>query len=212
MCWSATADLVAGTGITMVGAVCVARVRHLRELPLAALPLLLGVHQGIESVVWRNGGGTGPATLAWAVIALPVLALWVPLGVLLAAPPQARRRLTVPLLAGAATAAVLAYCLATRTVRAEIRGHTLGYAVDVPYAPLVVAGYLVATLGSLLLGGDPHVRLLGAVVACGALLCAVLWRLEFLSTWCALAAVASVLTLLRIRRPADANPPSRAES
>ncbi|WP_066956078.1 DUF6629 family protein [Streptomyces lushanensis] len=211
MCWSSTADLVAGTGIAVVGAVCAARVRHPRELPLASLPLLLGVHQGVESVVWRGGGGTGPATLVWAVIALPVLAVWVPLGVLLAAPREARSRLTVPLLAGAATAAVLAYCLATRTVRAEIRGHTLGYAVDVPYAPVVVAGYLVATLGSLLLGGDPFVRLLGAVVTCGALLCAVLWRLEFLSTWCALAAVASVLLLLRIRRPVDADPPSGAE-
>ncbi|MFF3753648.1 DUF6629 family protein [Streptomyces sp. NPDC002018] len=211
MCWSATADLVAGAGITAVGAVCVARARHARELPLAALPLLLGAHQIIESVVWRGGGGTGPATLAWAVIALPVLALWVPLAVLLAAPRGARRRPVVPLLTGAVTAAALAYCLATRPVRAEIRGHTLGYAVDVPYAPLVVAGYLVATLGSLLLSGDPSVRLLGAVVACGAVLCALLWRLEFLSTWCALAAVASVLLLLRARRPPDVNAPRSTE-
>ncbi|HET6855660.1 MAG TPA: DUF6629 family protein, partial [Streptomyces sp.] len=78
MCWSATADLVAGVGIAGVGAACVVRVRRVRDLPLAALPLLLGAHQMVEAVVWRSGGGTGPATTAWAVIALPLLAVWVP--------------------------------------------------------------------------------------------------------------------------------------
>lgn len=132
MCWSATADLVAGTCIAAVGAACVARVRRIPDLPLAALPLLLGAHQIIESVIWRLGGDTGPATLAWAVIALPLLPLWVPLGVLCAAPPHARRRLLVPLAAGIATAVPLAYCLATRPVTAKIRGHTLGYVLDLP--------------------------------------------------------------------------------
>ncbi|MFD5030379.1 DUF6629 family protein [Streptomyces sp. NPDC058220] len=217
MCWSATADLVAGAGIAAIGVACVAcvvRRRQARDLPLAALPLLLGAHQMVESVVWRSGGGTGPATLAWAVIALPVLAVWVPFGVLLAAPPRARRRLVVPAVAGLVTAAALAYCLATGTVTADVRGHTVGYALDLPDAPLIVplivAGYLLATIGSLLLGGDPPVRLLGVVVAAGALLCAALWRLEFVSTWCALAAVASVLMLARVRRQAPRSASPRA--
>lgn len=34
VCWSATADLVAGAGIIAVGVVCVARVRRARDLPL----------------------------------------------------------------------------------------------------------------------------------------------------------------------------------
>ncbi|MET8743417.1 DUF6629 family protein [Streptomyces sp. NPDC004728] len=199
MCWSATADLVAGTGIAAIGVVCVARVRRVRDLPLAALPLLLGAHQIIESVIWRSGGGTGPATLAWAVIALPVLPLWVPLGVLCAAPPDARRRLLVPLAAGTATAVALAYGLATRPVTAEIRGHTLGYALDLPRSGLLVAGYLLATVGALLLAGDPVLRRLGALAAVGAAACAALWRLEFVSTWCAFAAVCSVILLVRPR-------------
>ncbi|WP_344087425.1 DUF6629 family protein, partial [Streptomyces stramineus] len=102
--------------------------------------------------------------------------------------------------AGAATAACLAYALATRPVAAEIRGHTLGYVVALPYAPLVVAGYLLATVGSLLLGGDPLLRGFGVLVGAGAVVCAVLWRLEFLSTWCAFAAVAAVGLLGWVRR------------
>ncbi|MFJ5633580.1 DUF6629 family protein [Streptomyces goshikiensis] len=200
MCWSATADLAAGTVITAVGVVCVLRVRRARDLPVAALPVLLGVHQLVEAAVWNAGGGCGPATTAWAVIALPVLPVWVAFGVLLAAGPGARRVLWGPAAAGLATAAVLAYCLATRPVDAEVRGHTIGYGVAVPYAPLVLAGYLFATLGALLLSGDRGLRLLGAVLAAGAVVCAALWRLEFASTWCAFAAVASVLVLGRVRR------------
>jgi len=193
MCWNATADLVAGSGIAAVGVACVARTRRAAELPLAGLPLLLGAHQIIESLVWRSGGGTGPATVAWAALALPMLAVWVPVGVLCVAPPGAVRRLTIPLVVGVVTAAVLSYRLATRSVTAEIRGHTIGYAVSLPGAEVLVAGYLLATIGSLLLSGDRILRFLGILVAVGAVVCWVLWQAEFISTWCAFAAVCSVV-------------------
>ncbi|MFI6417047.1 DUF6629 family protein [Streptomyces sp. NPDC050842] len=198
MCWSATADLWAGLGIGAVGLASIASVRRAGDLPLAALPLLLGAHQVVEAAVWRSGGGAGPATLAWAVIALPLLAVWVPAGVLAAARP-ADRRLLVPLAAGLATATVLAYRLATRPVTAEIRGHTLGYVVDLPYAAPLLVGYLLATVGALLLARDRILRLLGLLTGAGAVVCALLWRTEFVSTWCALAAVVSLVLLAWIR-------------
>ncbi|RSS58543.1 DUF6629 family protein [Streptomyces sp. WAC01280] len=199
MCWSATADLWAGLGIGAVGLASIASVRRPGDAPLAALPLLLGAHQVVEAAVWRSGGGAGPATLAWAVIALPLLPVWVPAGVLTAARPADRRRLLAPLAVGCATAAVLAYRLATRPVTAEIRGHTLGYVVDLPYAALLIAGYLLATVGALLLARDRILRLLGLLTGAGAVVCALLWSAEFVSTWCALAAVASVVLLVWVR-------------
>jgi len=199
MCWSAKADLVAGAGVAAVGVACVARTRRGRDLPLAALPLLLGAHQMVESVVWHSGGGTGPATVVWAVIAFPLLALWVPVGVLCAAPRHARPRLVLPLTVGAATSGALAYALATHPVTAEIRGHTLGYVLDLRHPQLVVAGYLLATIGSLLLSGDRGLLVLGILAAAGALICWALWRLEFVSTWCAFAAVCSVVLLGWVR-------------
>ncbi|OQD54011.1 hypothetical protein BM536_017975 [Streptomyces phaeoluteigriseus] len=203
MCWSATADLVAGAGVTGVGLACVTRVRDVRDLPLAALPLLLGAHQLVEAMVWDAGGGSGPATVVWAVIALPLLAVWVPAGVWCAAPPHAGRRLGAVLAVGVATAAGLAYGLAVGPVTAQIRGHTIGYVTDLSHPVLLVTGYLLATVGSLLLSGDRRLLTLGVFVAVGALVCWTLWRLEFVSTWCAFAAVCSVLLLGWVRaRPA----------
>jgi hypothetical protein len=193
MCWNATADLVAGSAIAGVGVACVARVRRIGDLPLAALPLLLGAHQLVEARVWQLGGGTGPATVAWAVIAFPLLAVWVPAAVMCAVPRPDRRRVAVPLVAGMLTAAVMAYTIATHTVRAEIRGHTVGYVIGLPHGEVLVAGYLLATVGAFLLSGDDWLRVLGLLAAVGALVCWALWRLEFVSTWCAVAAVSSVV-------------------
>ncbi|MFF4172255.1 DUF6629 family protein [Streptomyces sp. NPDC001744] len=202
MCWSATADLWAGLGIGAAGMASLASVRRPGDAPLAALPLLLGVHQLLEAAVWHGGGGAGPATLAWAVVALPLLPLWVPAGVLAAARTADRSRLLAPLVLGLATSGYLAHRLATRPVTAEIRGHTLGYAVDLPYAPPVLAAYLLATVGALLLARDRLLRLLGLLTGAGAAVCALLWTTEFVSTWCALAAVASLLLLTWTRRRA----------
>ncbi|MFF4993758.1 DUF6629 family protein [Streptomyces sp. NPDC000656] len=104
------------------------------------------------------------------------------------------------------TAAALAYRLATRTAVAEIRGHTFGYGVNVPWMPLVLAGCLFATPGALLLSGDRRLRLLAAVLGVGALACSALWRLEFASTWCAFAAVAPLLVLGWLQRPRPGAP------
>ncbi|MFC8175054.1 DUF6629 family protein [Streptomyces sp. NPDC057325] len=211
MCWSATVDLWAGLGIGAVGVASLASVRRPGDAPLAALPLLLGSHQVVEAAVWHAGGGSGPATLAWAVIALPLLPLWIPVGVLTAARPADRRRLLPPLAVGLATAGVLAHRLATGPVTAEIRGRTLGYVVDLPHAPLLLAAYLLATVGALLLARDRLLRLLGLLTGAGAAVCALLWTTEFVSTWCALAAVASLLLLVWVRGRTGPDPrPIRA--
>ena len=113
---------------------------------------------------------------------------------------------TADLAAGAGVAAVGVACvlrarrredlpLAAHPVRAEIRGHTMGYVVDLAQPELVIVGYLFATVGALLISGDRGLLLLGVLVATGAMICWSLWELEFVSTWCAFAAVGSVALL-----------------
>ena len=206
MCWSPTADLVAGSAVAAVGVVCLVHVRRLRQLPLAALPLVLGTHQLIESVVWlgqQGRVGPGEAALArtlWAVIAYPLLPALVPIAVLLVAAP-ARRLLLLGLVAvGLATSAVLALAVASGPVTADAVGHTIRYGVGVPASRLVAAGYLLATVGALLTSGQRDIIALGVVCGLGAAVCLVLWDAAFVSTWCALAAVSSVFVLRWIRR------------
>jgi len=205
VCWSWTADLAAGGVITAVGVVAVAHVRRAGDLPLAALPLLLGVHQLTEAVVWlgqEGRVGAGPAAAArtlWAAIAYPLLPLLIPVAVLLVAASARRRVMLGFVLVGAATSAVLAYALAAGPVTADVVGHTVRYGVSVPVGPLLVAGYLIATVGALLASGQRGVRMLGVVCGIGALVCTLLWQAAFVSTWCALAALCSLLVLRWVR-------------
>ncbi|AUG82209.1 hypothetical protein CFP65_7639 [Kitasatospora sp. MMS16-BH015] len=257
MCWSAEADLVAGTVVAGLGVWCLAGVQRARDVPLAALPLLLGVHQLIEALVWwgvDRPAGAGWAVTAWAVIALPVLPLLVSAGVWCSAGPPARtgpaaerlaaaprtrsadrdrdrdrdrdwdrdwdrdrlgrriragrrvrlgRRVRAGLaLLGAAVCVLLAIALATRPVTVEPHGHTLRYGVGLPYAAAALAaGYLLTTVGALLCAADWVLRLLGALVGLGAALCLTLYRLAFVSTWCALSALAALILLRWVRRP-----------
>ncbi|MGA5821645.1 DUF6629 family protein [Kitasatospora sp. NPDC094028] len=211
MCWSAQADAVAGGVVAGLGVLCLVRARRAgrpQRLPLAALPLLLGVHQLVEALVWLGADGEAPGALAqaartaWAVIALPLLPVLVPAGVWCAATepghpagPARRRVLAALALLGAVVAVPLAAAVAVHPVTATVHGHTLGYGIGVPHPTVLLAGYLLATIGSFLLSGDRSLRLLGLLTGVGAAGCAVLWHLAFISTWCALAAAASLLLL-----------------
>jgi hypothetical protein len=208
MCWSPTADLIAGSAITAVGVLAVASARRPRELPMAALPLVLGVHQLIEVVVWRNAGDGmdavgGAAPLLWAIIAFPLLPAYVPIAARFAAASRASRIRLMPFIAiGLATCAVLAYAVAIGPVTAQPFGHTMRYGVHhLALENVVVAGYLVATIGALLVSDQRELRLLGMVTCVGALGCFLVWKEAFVSTWCALAAVASLVVLYWLQRP-----------
>jgi hypothetical protein len=207
MCWSPIADLVAGSVITAIGVAAVASARRARDVPMAALPLLLGAHQLIESMVWRNAGDGmravgGTAVLLWAVIAFPLLPAYVPLAVFWAASHWSRLRVVPFVAIGLVTSSAFAYAMASGPVTAEPVGHTMRYGLHhLALENVVVAGYLVATLGVLLVSDQPELRLLGLVTSVGALGCFLLWQEAFVSTWCALAAVASVIVLYWLRRP-----------
>jgi hypothetical protein len=208
MCWSPTADLVAGTIVSGIAIATVVQTRRPRDLPLACLPLLLGVHQLIEAVVWRGVDGTvSPGTthlavLLWMAIAFPLLPAYVPLAVLCTAWPRRTARLRIlPLCAvGLATSGVLADAMVTGPVRAIAVGHVMTYSLPVPAGDLLVAGYLLATLGVPLLSGDRGLRLFGLTAAVGAAVCAAAWELAFASTWCAFAALTSLTLLIWVRR------------
>ena len=52
MCFSATASFTAGTALIAVGGVSLRRSRGKAELPLALVPLLFGVQQLSEGLLW----------------------------------------------------------------------------------------------------------------------------------------------------------------
>ncbi len=87
MCFSATADLVAAAAVAPVGILALRWAPTRADLPIASLPMLFAVHQGIEAFVWLgfdgrvSAGAQEAAIIAYLLIAQVVLPLLVPLGV-----------------------------------------------------------------------------------------------------------------------------------
>ena len=83
MCFSPDADLAAGVVVTVIGVDAIRRARTPKELPLAALPLLFGIHQLVEAFVWWGLAGTVPSRVGdaatWLYLAVAfALPFWVP--------------------------------------------------------------------------------------------------------------------------------------
>jgi membrane protein implicated in regulation of membrane protease activity len=96
--------------------------------------------------------------------------------------------------------AVLGADVAGYGVTATARGHVLDYGVGDSIGWWLIGGYLVATLGAPLLSPDRFVRWFGVAALVGAVACAAAWIFAFASTWCAYAAVLSVILLIWVRR------------
>jgi hypothetical protein len=217
MCFSPEVDIAAGV---VVGAVGLDALRHVdtrRELPLAALPIILGGHLLIEAFVWWGLDGQVSQdtfrTALWAYIAiayvlLPALA---PLAVAAVEPDPANRRAVSRFaVLGVLVAAFYAASMADGSIDAFINDDKIAYQTGVPEGGVVAVLYMLATVGAFLCSS--HRRLVSFGVAnIIALPVLTLVSTEALaSLWCAWAAVASVVIALHLRTqeamPDDAEP------
>lgn len=209
MCFSPEMDVAAAVVVGVVAVDTLRRVRNPTEIALAALPAVFAVHQLIEAFVWWGLQGKvsaalgdaatrGYLTIAWL---LPVL---VPIAVLAIEPPARRRLGAVFVVVGAGVTTALAWATVQGPITASIKGHHVSYRVDLHRADLVIALYVLATCGPMLLSAHRHVRIYGLVnlPVVGAL--AWLNQSGFVSLWCVWAAVTSVAINLHLRYdPAD---------
>lgn len=215
MCFSAEADLVAGV---VVGALGVDGLRHARrpaEKALAALPVVLGVHQLVEAFVWWGlddrvpNSVERPAVWLYLLIAFGVLPILVPFAVWALEPESDPRRFRAFAATGVGVAAVLTYAVVRGPVDASIEGHHISYVVDLWHGGVLVALYVFATCGAMLVSKHRHVQWFGAANLAAAAFLTWLDKTSFISLWCLWAAVTSVAIVVHLRY-ADRPPTSMA--
>ena len=207
MCFSPQADLVGGAVISAIGvdAVRNARSRH-GHVVLATLPLLLGFHQIIEAFVWLGLQGHVPHDLerialwAYLLIAFVVLPIFVPVAVLLNEPVRRRQRIMAPLVAvGMAVASILFVVMLRGPVNVRLRSYHLAYTIALSHGGLVVALYVTAICGTLLLSTRRRVFTFGIVNLVAVAVIAWLTVDGFASVWCGWAAISSGAIALHMR-------------
>ncbi|HAM02854.1 MAG TPA: hypothetical protein DCQ30_11620 [Acidimicrobiaceae bacterium] len=207
MCFSPQGDLAGGLVVTAIG---VDACRHLRgrksQLLLATTPLLLGVHQLDESLVWWSLEGDVAhavgrvAMWIYLVIALVVVPVLVPLAIWRLEPTRRRRWTLAPFLGlGIVVAGVLLATMVRGPVTVRQGSYHLAYSIGLHHGIVVVGLYIVATCGSLLLSGYRHIFVFGLANLLAVIVLARLTADGFTSLWCFYAALTSGAILLHLR-------------
>jgi hypothetical protein len=209
MCFSETASLTVGAGLCVTGVATVGMVRNPHELPLALVPLLFGVQQLTEAVVWHNLGDgpnhyAGWAVTAFLAFALPFWPAFVPIATLTAEPrPERRRWMWTFVALGLLVAVPLAVAVARGGAWAHAQEHRIVYHLphvwpNIPggHWAIDVLPYIVAACASTLLSSIGTLRAFGIVAIATALISEVAYDRAFVSVWCFMAAVLSLLLVL----------------
>ncbi len=207
VCLSAEADIIAGVVVLAVGVDAMRHVGHDREAAMAALPVVLGLHQLIEVPVWWGAEGivgdalAGGAAFLYLAIAFGVLPWLVPVAVRRLEPDPTRRRWMTPLVVlGVVVAVALMIPTLVGPIEITVMGSHLSYAVPLIWGSTLAALYVVATCGSLLLSSDRVIAIYGLVNLVAVTVLAVLLVTGVISLWCVWAAVASIFIALHLRR------------
>lgn len=206
MCFSPEVDLVAGVVVTAVGVDAVRRARSPEEMPLASLPLLLGIHLLIEVFVWRGlegsaSAGVGDAAISVYLAIAFLLPVWVPLAVRGVEPSRRRRTIMTSLaVVGLVAALMLFISLARGPVDASVEGLHIAYFVVIPGGDVAAVLYVIAACGALLASSDRLIRMFGVSNLAAVAVLAWLTVGGLTSLWCVWAAVTSVAIDLYLRQ------------
>jgi len=226
MCFSATASFVAGATLSVVGVATLKKVETRTELPFALIPLLFGIQQLIEGVIWLTFSDEAPLlkqtmTYLYSGFSHVLWPIYVPLAMgILEAVRWRKRAFFGFAVAGVAVGLYLLYFIVTRPVVAEVIGKHIVYTSPHFYGIVVISFYLAATCVSCFFSSHGFVRLFGILALLAFIGAYFVAALALISVWCFFAAILSLLIYmhlkyrklggfpqkLRFRRPAPARP------
>lgn len=216
MCFSATASFTSAALLLGTGAVTLRRARVARERPFAAIPLLFGIQQLTEGVLWLGFGWDAPmlTTVLTQIYSFFSHVLWpvyVPLAAwALQAPGPRRRALAVIWAGGIAVGTYLLYRMVASPIVARPLGNHIDYDSPHFYVTIVMTLYLAATTASALLSDHRVMKLFGALTLGSAIAAYLLYARWFISVWCFFAAALSVVIYLHFA--ARSAPPDKASA
>ena len=205
MCFSATSSFVAGTTLSAAGVATLRQVRQRSEIPFAAIPLLFGVQQISEGVIWLTFRHDAPElrrtmTYVYSVFSHAWWPIWVPFAIGFLETSRRRKTiLTAFQVAGLAVGLYLLYSLIVRPITAEVVDGHIVYASPHFYLLPVMVLYVAATCVSELFSTHKFVNLFGILAFAAFVASYLVHARALVSLWCFFAAVLSLLVYLHLR-------------
>ena len=204
MCFSATASFVAGGTLMAVGSVTLAQVQTKNELPFASIPLLFGIQQVIEGVVWLSFGTpllNIIATYAFSLFSHVLWPIFVPIAILLLEKDSARRRvLYIFICIGVLVGMYLFYFILMDGITAKMIHNSISYTATHLYAWFILTCYVLATCFSSFVSSHKIINVFGIVTLVSFFIAGWFFTETLISVWCFFAAILSVIVYWFFRK------------
>lgn len=204
MCFSATASLIAGGSLSATGVLTIKKVKTKADLPFASIPLLFGIQQIIEGVVWLSFGQpllNHIATNVYLLFAFVVWPIFVPFSVLAMENNQKRKKiLHIFLFLGLAVGLYLLHLIIVGKFSAHVINKSIAYHSLYTHVFSTVVFYFLVTCGSTLFSSHRIVRMFGIIFLVSAAITTLFFLEAFISVWCFFAAILSILIFIYFYR------------
>ena len=205
MCFSATASFTAGASLSTIGIASLRSAERRSELPFAAIPLLFGVQQTVEGVIWLTFRHDAPVlrqgmTVVYSLFSHVLWPIYVPLALyFLEATPWRKKVLLGFQVVGAAVGLYLLYSLIARPIVAQVIDRHIVYLSPHFFLGPVIVAYVAATCFSEFFSSHTFVRLFGALALLSFIATYQFYTRALVSVWCFFAALLSVLIFMHLR-------------
>jgi hypothetical protein len=205
MCFSATASFAGGAVITAIGVATLTRVKKPNQVPFGLIPLIFGIQQCAEGVLWltlKSGNQDTLQNTAMYIFLITALVIWptmIPFSIrLLEKGVQRRKILAVMMALGGIVSLFYAWCLISYNAHPEIQSFHISYITDFP-GGLVMAAfviYLAVTILPLFVSSVKRMWIFGILIAVSCLITGIFFEQYLTSVWCFFAALISMAIIL----------------
>lgn len=204
MCYSAEVSFGASAVLVAGGIWSRSLALAPRERPIATFPLLFGIQQFAEGVVWVGIGNDQPDLVAvfsyiYAFFALMLWPILVPLAVFRVEPERGRRRIQQALwVVGMCVAVLISGSLARNGLSTSVVGGHLAYRVQLTSTFELVGFYFLA-VSAPCVSSHRYLRWFGVLLVVSLALALARHAMNFVSLWCLAAALLSILVIVHLR-------------
>lgn len=204
MCFSPSASFIAGLSLVAIGALTLKRVTQKREIPFALIPLLFGIQQIIEGLLWLSFRFDAPllnaaTTYAFSVFSHSVWPIFVPFSVgLLEVVPWRRRVILAFQVIGLGIGLYLLYFIVRYPITAVAGEHIVYVSPHFSQVPAMLL-YLAATCVVSFFSSQRLVKVFGASALLLFFVAYWFYTAALFSVWCFFSAVLSAIIYLYVR-------------
>jgi hypothetical protein len=201
MCFSAEASFAGSAVITAIGVATLTKVKKRNQIPFAVIPLIFGIQQCAEGVLWitlKSGAAESlqrAATLIFLITALVIWPTMIPFSIrLLEKGPTRKKFLAVLVAIGGVVSLLYAFCLIFYKVYPQIQSFHIIYFDEFPgrLVWIAFALYLAATILPLFVSSIKRMWIFGVLIAVSCLVAWIFYAQYLTSIWCFFAALISI--------------------